>query len=101
MNLPTTADKKIFVDALKRFDITEAELNDAFWLAYSDPYVPQSGVEFRHLWKHIEVMRKGEDRKTYTYEQMLDVMNKRKIPMSSFSMIDEIDSQGRRKWVLK
>lgn len=91
----------MFMKALERFEITEKELNDGFWKAYADPFIPSTGVEFRHLWKHIEVMRKGEDRRSYTWEQMLLKADKEGIPMAQFSIIDETDSMGRKKWVLK
>ena len=101
MNLPTQVDRKMFMKALERFKITEKEMNEGFWQAYADPYVPQSGLEFRHLWKHIEVMRKGEGRRSYTYEQMLVKMDQDKISMEAFSMIDELDHYGFKKWVIK
>ena len=101
MNLNDASSQAIFVKALDRFKITEKELNEGFWQAYADPYVPQSGLEFRHLWKHIEVMRKGEGRRSYTYEQMLVKMDQDKISMEAFSMIDELDHYGFKKWVIK
>lgn len=102
VNAPTSAHKNIFIKAMERFTITERELNDAFWLAYADAYVPATGIEFRHLWKHIEVMRKGSTKRTYTYEEMLNYCDKNGIGTDSFSIYkEEKDSKGRPKWVLK
>lgn len=100
-NLPSKADKVVFMSALKRFKITEKEMEESFWLAYADPYVPSTGIEFRHIWKHIEVLRKGSSRKSYTYDEMLYDMQKRGITTEAYTMIDETDSKGRKKWVLK
>lgn len=88
-------------EAMKRNAVTCEEAIEAFWKAYADPYVSQGRIEFRHMWKHIEKMRKGEDGKTYTYEQMLTKMQKESLPMECFDMIDEEDSRGRKKWVVK
>ena len=74
MNLPGMAEKSMFMTALKRFEVTDHELIEAFWLAYADPYVPSAGIEFRHLWKHIEGMR--GDQKTYTWREMRKVIDK-------------------------
>ena len=101
LNLPTDFDKSVFMKAIKKFEITEEELSEGFWKAYADPYVPASGIEFRHIFKYVEVMRKGEARKTFTYEEMLNDSEKKGIPQDSYSMIDEKDSQGRKKWVLR
>lgn len=101
-NLPSAPDKQIFMKALQKFAVTEKELYEAFWMAYADPYVPASGIEFRHLWKHIEVMRYGYDRRSYTYEEMHDEMHKRGIDSTdAFQMTTEKDTRGRPKWVLK
>ena len=101
MNLPSENSKQIFVMALERFEITENEINESFWLAYADSFVPSAGIEFRHLYKHIEVMRKGESKRTYTYEEMLTKMGKDYIPQEAFTMIEELDVKGRKKWAIK
>lgn len=90
-----------FREACERNNVNCQELIDAYWQAYSDPYVGKEGIQWRHLWKHIEVMRKGEDRKSYTYEQMLTKMDREYISMEAFTMIDEKDQKGRPKWVIK
>lgn len=89
-----------FKESVSRNNVTCQELVEAYWKAYQDPYVGKEGIQFRHLWKHIEKMRTG-DGSIYTYEQMLNKMDKEKIPMEAFTMIDEKDSQGRKKWVMK
>jgi len=58
MNLPENHDKAGFIEAIHRFNITESELEEAFWLAYADHFVPQSGIEFKHIYKHVEAKRK-------------------------------------------
>jgi len=95
MNLNNQTDKKLFVDALKRFEVTEKELNDAFWISYSDPYVPSSGAEFRHLWKHIEKMRNGSGDKLYSYKEVLSICDKQKISTDHFDFIEK--DKWRRK----
>ena len=57
MNLPGDADKKMFMIALEKYEVTEKELYESFWQAYADPYVPPSGIEFRHIYKHIKSKR--------------------------------------------
>lgn len=101
MNLPDAKEKKLFVLALRRYEITERELQESFWKAYSDQYVPASGIEFRHLWKYIEVSRYGSQRKPLTYEKMIDECQKRGVSTEHAEMIDEEDSQGRKLWVIK
>ena len=43
----------------------------------------------------------SKSRQTFTYNQMLHEMHKRNLPQNSFQMIDELDDQGNKKWVLK
>lgn len=100
-NLTTDLQKGIFLKALERDEVTEKELNDSFWCAYRDAYVPSTGIEYRHLYKHIEVMRKGEGRRSYTYEEMLAKMHKDTINQDAFTMIEELDFKGRKKWAIK
>lgn len=74
---------------------------DAFWKAHADPYVSTAtGIQFRHLWKHIEKER-GGDKQSYTYEEMLNKMDKDKITQDCFVMTDEKDGKGRPKWTIK
>lgn len=44
-------------EAMRRDKVTAYELNQAFWSAYKDHYTPSSGIEWRHLWKHIQAIR--------------------------------------------
>ena len=60
MNLPEDHDKAGFLKALEKFDVTEKELEDGFWKAYGDHFVPQSGIEFRHIFKHIKESREEQ-----------------------------------------
>lgn len=89
-----------FRKACERFDVTCQEMIDAYWRAYSDPYVGKEGIQFRHLWKHIEKNRLGEG-KVYTYDEMIDLVTSKKYPQEAFEMTNEEDSRGRKKWVLK
>lgn len=61
MNLPGDHHKAGFLQAIKRFNVTEKELENGFWRAYADHYTPSSGIEFRHIYKHVQKMRNGED----------------------------------------
>lgn len=89
-------------EAMKKNKVTCEEAIEAFWAAYSDPYVSQGRIEWRHMWKHIEKMRKGEEGRYFTYEQMLGKMHKDSIPQSVFTMVpEEKDAQGRPMWALK
>lgn len=95
-----TMELSLLQESLRRFKVTCEEAYDAFWKAHSDPYVGNNTIAFRHLWKHIEKQR-GLDSTSYTYEEMLNKMDKDKIPQSCFVMIDEKDAQDRKKWILK
>lgn len=95
MNLPSKTDKELFIKGLERFEITEQELNDAFWEAYADPYVPSTGTEFRHLWKHINKKRLGSGDKLYTYREMLNICHRESITTDHFEFIDK--EQWKRK----
>lgn len=57
MNLPENHHKAGFLKAIKKFDVTEKELEDGFWEAYADHFTPQTGIEFRHIYKHIKAKR--------------------------------------------
>lgn len=57
MNLPENHDKAGFLQALKRFNVTESELEQGFWDAYADHFTPQTGIEFRHIYKHVLIKR--------------------------------------------
>lgn len=89
-----------FRRACEQFEVTCQEMIDAYWKAYSDPYVGKEGIQFRHLYKHIEQHRTGGGKK-YTYDQMIDLVTARKYPQEAFKLIEEKDAQGRKKWVLK
>ena len=84
-----------FREACQREEVTCKELIDAYWKAYSDPYVGKEGIQFRHLWKHIEKARLGSGDRLYTYNEMLHVCDKEHITTDSFTLV-EID-QWRRK----
>lgn len=57
MNLPEPHHKAGFMKAVQRFKVTESELEDGFWKAYADHFTPQTGIEFRHIFKWIEIDR--------------------------------------------
>ena len=75
--------------------VTCKELHDAFYKAYSDAYTPQSGIEWRHLWKHIEKSRLGSGDRLYTYQEMLGVVHREHITTDHFERVG--DDQWRRK----
>lgn len=57
MNLDKDFERMGFLKALERFQVTEKELEYGFWEAYADHFTPQSGIEFRHIYKHIKQKR--------------------------------------------
>ena len=90
-----------FRESCKRENVTCQELIDGYWKAYSDRFVGKEGIQWRHIWNHIEVARKGDSRKVYTYFEMVDMVTSGKYPQSAFTQIDELDSNGHKKWVLR
>lgn len=71
MNLPSKHHKQAFMKAVEKFNVTDKELEKGFWLAYADHYTPASGIEFRHIYKHVQIMReKGEEFTSEMYDQM-------------------------------
>jgi hypothetical protein len=77
-----------FKKVCQKNDVTCQELIDAYWKAYSDPYVGKEGIQWRHLWKHIEKERLGSGDKIYTYKEMLFVCDKEHITTDHFEFID-------------
>lgn len=71
-------------------EITVEEAYEGFKSAYSDQYLPSSGVSWRHIYKHVEEMRKGSDRKLYSYREMLSIVDKEQITTDHFEIIKEI-----------
>lgn len=59
MNLPEQHHKQAFMQAIERFKITEQELEDGFWKAYADHYTPSTGIEFKHIFKHVKETREN------------------------------------------
>lgn len=80
-------------EAAKQNEVTCKELYNAFWKAYSDQYTPASGIEWRHLWKHIEKMRLGRDRQLYTYNEMLNICDKEMIDTDHFEPVKDEDEK--------
>lgn len=95
-------EKWMLVEACEKHQVMPKEAYQAFWKAYGDPYVGKEGIQFRHLWKHIEKSRYGENGRLYTYEQMLDYCDDHHCSTDNFVMVeDQKDSEGRPKWALK
>lgn len=84
-----------FKESVSRNDVTCQELIDAYWKAYSDPYVGKEGIQWRHLWKHIEKTRNGSGDRLYTYQEMLGIVNKESITTDHFEIIEK--DKWRRK----
>lgn len=80
---------------LKDNQVTCKELHDAFYKAYSDHFTPQSGIEWRHLWKHIEKSRLGSGDKIYTRKEMLDIVHRENIDTDHFEFLAK--DQWKRK----
>ena len=60
-NAMSEKDVKIFKLAFSTFKISFEEAYTALWKAFADAYVPSTGIEFRHIYKHIEERRKAND----------------------------------------
>ena len=78
-----------FKEACNRNSVTCQELIDAYWNAYSDPYVGRDGIQWRHLWKHIEKFRHGSGEKLYTYKEMLNIVDRENITTDHFEFISD------------
>lgn len=89
-NWNTDFEPKLLKDLLDEHEVTISEAVKAFKKAYSDHYTPASGIEWRHLWKHIEEMRKGRERRLYSYREMQNVCDKEKINTDHFDRLDEV-----------
>lgn len=85
----TEFEPKLLAQLLKENNVTIREAITAFKKAYSDHYTPASGIEWRHLWKHIEEMRMGKDRRYYTYQEMLNIVDRENITTDHFQFIDK------------
>lgn len=98
----------LLAEAFRRFEVTADEAFEAFWQAYSDPYVSQGKVEFRHLWKYIE-QRRGGPEKLFTWTEMWIEISKSRnaITQDNFECLNDSDNpkhkdrEGKPKWRLK
>lgn len=43
--------------SMEKFLLTFDEVMNALWKAYADPYVANGVIQFRHIWKHVEIAR--------------------------------------------
>jgi hypothetical protein len=84
-----------FKEVCKRNEVTCQELIDAYWKAYSDPYVGKEGIQWRHLWKHIEKSRLGSGDKFYTYHEMMTIIHNECINTDHFEFLEK--DKWRRK----
>lgn len=66
INISDDIHAQLFIKAVKRFELTENELVDGFWRAYADHMIPSSGIEFRHIFKHVTQIREEKDREFFT-----------------------------------
>lgn len=83
--------------AMIRDKVFPGELYQAFWAAWKDPYLPASGIEWRHLWKHIEQDRYGRDRQLYSYREMLNICSKEHITTDHFERNGELFDQLKQE----
>jgi hypothetical protein len=62
-NLESDDDRILFVLLLDNFSVTQLELYKGFFSAYADHMTPQTGIEFKHIYKHIKDRRNyfGDD----------------------------------------
>jgi hypothetical protein len=89
-NWNTDFEPKLLQSLLDEHDVTVEEAVKAFKKAYSDHYTPSSGIEWRHLWKHIEEMRKGRERRLFSYREMMDICDKERINTDHFERLPEV-----------
>lgn len=90
----------MLLEAMRRDNILPEELHDAFWAAYKDQYTPATGIEWRHLWKHIELQRKGRDRQLYSFEEMLEICHRKHITTDHFEKV-EVEGRALPLWKRK
>lgn len=62
----TTTEHQMILYAMRRHDCRPSQCVAAFWDAFDDPYVPATGVEWRHIRKKMKVNDDGN-----TYEHRL------------------------------
>lgn len=79
-------------DLMEDRQVTIEEAFTAFFEAFSDRFTPGTGIEWRHLWNHIEEQRLGRDRRLYTYEEMLNIIDKENIDTDHFEIVKEGDT---------
>lgn len=57
MDLSNEMQEDLFMISLDRHNISERELIDGFLDAHEDYYTPSTGIQFKHIWKHIKMKR--------------------------------------------
>lgn len=82
---------------LNEYEVTIGEAIEAFKKAYSDHYTPKSGIEWRHLYKHIEEMRKGRDRQYYSYREVLNICDREDITTDHFTRVESEVSRQKQE----
>lgn len=85
-------------EAFRRHEVKPAEAVDAFWKAYGDPYVKAGHIQFRHLWKYIEAERLGQDRRLYSYREMVNIASEEKISTDHFDRNDELAEKLKQEY---
>lgn len=98
----------MFLRACKRFELTSNETREAFWRAYADAFVPSTGIEFRHIYKHVLEIRKesgeGKTLKLYSYEEAIRYCEKtygHSKLTDHFIITDTVnETTGKKQWRL-
>lgn len=85
-------------EAFRRHEVKPSEAVEAFWKAYGDPYVKAGEIKFRHLWKYIEEIRTGRDRRLYSYREMVNICDEEKITSDHFERNDELAEKLKQKY---
>lgn len=86
------AELALFAIALDNFGVTNDEALTAFWPAFSDPYVSQNRIHFRHLWKYISAKRS----ELITYTEVLKRLEPGQVLSERFEAVQQ--PNGENLW---
>jgi len=84
----------MFTEACRRFQVTKAEFEEAYWKAYADKFTGKR-MYFRHIWTHIQAAREAgitNQPIRFTTQQVEAWLLDRKIPLTiAYRFFDKAD----------
>ncbi len=87
----------MFTEACRRFQVTKAEFEEAYWKAYADKFTGKR-MYFRHIWTHIQAAREGASTNQpirFTTQQVIWWLNeRRKNPEDYLEFFDRAETKG-------